>query len=225
MNQIRVLLADDHAIFREGTRKILGEYPDIVVVGEAADGEQALQMAGQVQPDVAILDIAMPPLNGIEVTRRLSTVSPDTRSLILTAYDDDAYIFALLEAGASGYLLKTMPGRELVEAVRAVHDGQTVLHPVITQKLVERLKASADAAKEPQEPLTTRELEVLKLVAKGLSNKEVAARTGVSVRTVEVHLTHIFNKLGVASRMEAVLYGLGKGWLPIEEVRQPSEEM
>ncbi|MBI3954196.1 MAG: response regulator transcription factor [Chloroflexi bacterium] len=223
MSQIRVLLADDHAIFREGTRRILGEYPDIAVVGEAADGEEALRVAGQVQPDVAIVDIAMPRLNGIEVTRRLAAISPSTRSLILTAYDDDAYIFALLEAGAAGYLLKTVPGRELAEAVRAVHDGQTVLHPAITQKLVERLKASPHAAKEPQEPLTARELEILKLVSSGLSNKEVAAKTGLSVRTVEVHLTHIFNKLGVASRMEAVLHGLSRGWFPVEGIRQAGE--
>lgn len=224
MKRITVLLADDHAIFREGTRKILEEYPEVEVVGEAADGVQALELAGRLKPDVAVLDIAMPGRNGIEVTRSLPAVSPETRALILTAYDDDDYIMALLEAGAAGYLLKTVPARELVEAVRAVNDGQTVLHPAITRKLVGRLRGATEPVGPSQEPLTSREMDVLRLVAQGMSNKQVAASTGLSVRTVEVHLGHIFGKLGVGSRMAAVLVGLSAGWLQLEHVKLPAGE-
>ncbi len=220
MSKIRVLLADDHAVVREGTRQLLEREPDLEVVGEAADGVEAVDLAKRAHPDVAIIDIAMPNMNGIEATRHIKTDRPATAVLILTAYDDDQYIFALLEAGAAGYLLKNVHGRELVDAVRAVHGGESVLHPRVARKVLDRF-ASAKSKPKPAnlpEQLSEREMEVLRLAARGLSNKDIARELVLSVRTVQAHLGNIFNKMGVGSRTEAVIYGLKEGWLTLEDV-------
>ncbi len=220
MSKIRVLLADDHAVVREGTRQLLEREPDLEVVGEAADGQEAVELARQVQPDVAIIDIAMPNMNGIEATKRIKTDRPATAVLILTAYDDDQYIFALLEAGAAGYLLKNVHGRELIDAVRAVYGGESVLHPRVARKVLDRF-ASGKSKPKPAvlpEQLSEREMEVLRLAARGLSNKDIAKELVLSVRTVQAHLGNIFNKMGVGSRTEAVIYGLKEGWLTLDDV-------
>ncbi|MEK7681906.1 MAG: response regulator transcription factor, partial [Chloroflexota bacterium] len=174
MEPIRVVLGEDHSLVREGTRRILEQYPDLTVVGEAGDGEQALELVQRLQPDVAILDIRMPKLSGIEVVRRMRECAPNTKALMLTAYDDDDYIFALMEAGAAGYLLKTVRAEELAEGVRSVHQGETVLHPAIAAK-VARLWARRRTSLEQGNPeqLSPREREVVGLAAQGLRNKAI----------------------------------------------------
>jgi len=214
-----ILLADDHPLLRHSIRSVLDEEPDFQVVGEAGDGEEAVTLATKLRPDVAIIDIAMPNLNGIEATRQIKALLPGTAVLILTAYDDDQYVFALLEAGAAGYLMKSVRGRELVGAIRAVRSGESVLHPVIARKVLKRFMPSAHEAKvHPQEKVSEREREVLKLAAKGMSSKEIADELSLSVRTVQSHMAHIFNKLQVGSRTEAILYGLKSGWFGVEDL-------
>lgn len=219
MAKIRVLLAEDHVIVREGTRELVQHEPDMEVVGEAGDGEEAIQLATKLRPDVVIIDIAMPKLNGIEATKQIKELYPATAVLVLTAYDDDQYIFALLEAGAAGYLLKNVRGRELIDAIRAVYAGESVLHPAITRKVIESfLPAGKPAERRIAEPLSEREMEVVKLAGRGMSNKDIAEELSLSVRTVQAHLGNIFNKLGVGSRTEAVLYALKKGWVALEDL-------
>ncbi len=217
IDRIRVVIAEDHAVVREGTRRILEQQPDLEVVGEAADGQEAVDLVERLRPDVAIVDVSMPQLNGIEATRLIKDRHPETTVLILSAYDDDQYVFALLEAGAAGYLLKDIRGDELVEAVRSVHAGESVLHPAITAKVLSRFVGKQEIKVAPPN-LSEREMEVLKLAACGNSNKEIGRDLGLSARTVQVHLTHIFNKLNVASRTEAVIYGLRSGWLKLEDL-------
>ncbi|MEK7872690.1 MAG: response regulator transcription factor [Chloroflexota bacterium] len=218
MEPIRVVLGEDHSLVREGTRRILEQYPDVVVVGEAGDGEQALEMVKRLQPDVAILDVRMPKLSGIEVVRRIKACSPNTKALMLTAYDDDDYILASMEAEAAGYLLKTARASELVEAVRSVHAGESVLHPAIAVK-VARLwgRRRVKVEQEPAEALSPREREVMDLAAKGLRNKDIAEKLSISVRTVEGHFNSIFAKLGVSSRVEAILYAVSSHSVTPEE--------
>jgi len=219
MAKIRVLLAEDHVIVREGTRELVQHEPDMEVVGEAGDGEEAIQLATKLRPDVVIIDIAMPKLNGIEATKQIKELYPATAVLVLTAYDDDQYIFALLEAGAAGYLLKNVRGRELIDAIRAVYAGESVLHPAITRKVIESfMPAGKPAERRIAEPLSEREMEVVKLAGRGMSNKDIAEELSLSVRTVQAHLGNIFNKLGVGSRTEAVLYALKKGWVALEDL-------
>lgn len=219
MEKIKVVIADDHVVVREGTRELLERENDLKVVGEAGDGEEAVRLVTELKPDVAIIDIAMPKLNGIEATKQIKALYPATAVLILTAYDNDQYIFALLEAGAAGYLLKNVRGQEVVEAVRAVHAGESVLHPVVARKVLNRFVPSSREAKNREvEELTDRELEVLKRAAKGLSNKDIAQELCLSVRTVQAHLGNIFGKLMVASRTEAVVHGLRKGLLSLEDL-------
>ena len=219
MGKISVLLADDHVLVRQGTRELLERQEDIEVVAEAGDGEEAVWLATNKRPDVVIMDIAMPKLNGIEATRQIKALRPATVVLVLTAYDDDQYIFALLEAGAAGYLLKDVHADELVKAIRAVYAGESVLHPVVARKVINRFAQPADKRMEESglDQLTERELEVLKLAAKGMTNREIAHELVISVRTVQVHLSNVFSKIGVGSRTEAVLHALRKGWLTLED--------
>lgn len=205
MEPIRIVLADDHWLMREGTRHILEQCPDLKVVGDANDGQEALELIERLQPDVIILDIRMPKLNGVEVVRRMKEVSPHTEALILTAYDDDDYILALMAAGALGYLLKTARPSELIDAVQRVHAGEPVLHPGIAVKLARLWARGRDSTGLSSEQLSLREREVLQLAANGQRNKAIAENLCISVRTVEGHLRSIFAKLGVSSRTEAVL--------------------
>jgi DNA-binding NarL/FixJ family response regulator len=217
MESIRIVLADDHGLMRQGTRQILEQCPDLNVVGEAEDGRQALQVIEQLRPDVAIVDVRMPGLNGIELVQRMKELSPETAALILTAYDDDEYILALMEAGALGYLLKTARGAELMDTVRRVHRGETVLHPAIARKVAQLwMRQGTTSTGSRPERLRPRELSVLKLAAKGLRNKAIAEQLNISVRTVEGHFRSILAKLGVSSRVGAILYGLSHNLITLE---------
>ncbi|MBM2832484.1 MAG: two component transcriptional regulator, LuxR family [Dehalococcoidia bacterium] len=217
---IRVLLADDHNVLREGMRSLLLQEKDMLVVGEASNGAEAVKLAADLTPDVALMDIVMPELNGIEATKQIKKISPTTAVLILTAYEDDRYILGLLESGAAGYLLKNARGTEIVEAIRAVHAGESVLHPVVLGRLLARathfVPDYAPAAAKGQ--LTEREMEVLNLAARGMSNKDIAAELSLTVPTVKAHLVNIFNKLGVASRTEAVMAALRQGFIGLQDV-------
>ena len=215
MEKITILLADDHVVVRESIRMFLEDEEVFEVVGEAGDGEVAVQMAAALKPQVLIMDIDMPKLNGIDATRLIKATCPDTAILILTAYDYEQYIFALLEAGASGYLLKDVSGRELIKATYAVCHGESVLHPAIAGKVMKQFRVNGKRESDCMEPLTNREKEVLELAATGLKNKEIAERLFVSVRTVEAHLGNTFAKLGVSSRTEAILTSLKKGLISL----------
>lgn len=218
---IRVVLAEDHTLVRQGTRRLLEDSGRVVVVAEASDGEQAVAAVAAHDPDMAIVDIGLPGVNGIEATRRIKASRPQISVIGLTVHDEDQYVFALLEAGAAGYLLKDVEGHELLRAIEAVHAGESVLHPSITHKVLARLARGASEPAPPTDPLSDREHEVLELAAQGLPNKEIAARLGVSIRTVETHLSRVFAKLEVGSRTEAVLHGLRRGWFDLESLEPP----
>ena len=220
MNKIRVIIADDHALFREGTRNLIEQEADLEVVGEASDGEEAVDLVTRLQPHVVLMDIAMPKVNGIEATRQIKARHPAVAVLILTAYDNDQYIVALLEAGAAGYLLKNVSGKELVNAIRAVYAGEAALHPAIARKVLDRFTTSGHEMRggvSPQD-LSEREMEILKLAATGISNQEIAKRLFLSRRTVQAHLVNIFRKLDVGSRTEAILQALRRGWFSLDDL-------
>jgi DNA-binding NarL/FixJ family response regulator len=209
---IAVLLAEDHAVVREATAEIVDHQPDMRVVGQAATGEETVSLAQALRPDVIVMDISMPRLNGLEATRRITAEYPGCRVLVLTAHEEERYIVQLLEAGAVGYLPKTVGLDELLEAIRAVARGESVLPPSVAAVVVRHL-AGKEVAEEPVRLLTDRELEVLRLAAQGLTNYDIAQRLYISVRTVEAHLTHVYNKLGVGSRTEAVVQAIQRGWV------------
>lgn len=222
--RIRVLLVDDHPLFRAGVRQRLCEHdPDLEVVGEAENSRQAQEMVTLLSPDVVLMDIAMGDENGIEATRAIKGKAPGVAVIILTLYDDVQYIDAAVEAGACGYLLKTVQGPDLAAAVRSAHRGDTVLSPVLAGKVFRRLQPSLRSANQtaPGQKLSERESEVLALVARGAANKEIAASMGLSVRTVEAHLRSIFAKLMVGSRTEALVVAVKMGLLRMEEVDLP----
>ena len=217
---ITVVIADDHALVREGTKQLLDEHPGLSVVGEAADGQEAVEVVTRLKPDVVLMDIAMPGMNGIEATKRIKETTPSTSVLVLTAYDDEQYIYALLDAGAAGYLLKNVSGEELARSIYAVAEGESVLHPSVAAKVFKRVTSGAAGLAKPRrmDQLTERELAVLRLAARGLSNKMIARDLDLSDRTVQVHLSNVFGKLGVASRTEAVITALRRGIVRLEEI-------
>ncbi len=217
---IRGLLADDHAILREGMRTLLERNKDIKVVGEASDGEEAVSMVAELKPDVVLMDIVMPKLSGIEATRQIRQANPTSSVLILTAYSDIRYILGLLEAGACGYLLKSAHGSEITDAIHSVHSGESVLAPIVTKKLLERLVGTARRGNESKtkEILSQRETEILRLAAKGMSNKDIAGELFITERTVKAHMTNIFNKMGVGSRTDAIVKGLKEGYVILDDI-------
>ena len=219
MSKIRIILADDHVILRQGTRQLLEHESDMDVVGEASDGAEAVELVSKLKPDVVIIDVAMPGMNGIEATKKIKEILPGTKILVLTGYDYDEYIFSLLEIGAAGYLLKDVSGDELVGAIRAVYMGEPVLHPTVMRKLMDRCKTMSPRQTEtPVGVLSKREMEVLKLAVSGKSNKDIAETLNISLRTVQAHMRSIFNKIGVGSRSEAIVCGLKKGWFSLEDI-------
>lgn len=214
MAPIRIVLAEDHSLVREGTRQILEQQPDLKVVGETDNGLEAITLITDLRPNVAILDIRMPGANAIEVTREVRELCPETQILILTAHVDDDYVVAALEAGAQGYLLKTVRSFELVSAVRSVNASETVLHPAIAARLTRLVLQRNHTSSGPpsRDQLSPRELEVLQRAAEGLRNREIAEALGVSSRTVEGHFSSILNKLGVSSRTAAVMQAMNQNW-------------
>ena len=220
--EIRLVLADDHAVVRSGTRELLEQQPDLKIIGEASDGSEAVRLAGELQPDVMVMDVRMPAMSGVEATRQIKASYPKVKVLVLTAHDDDEYVFALLQAGANGYLLKTAEIEELVRAIRTVAAGKSALAPEVTGKVVAQFtsgKSLPEVLTETQENydgLTDRELDILRLVGQGLSNKQIGKKLFISDRTVQAHLSNIFSKLNVSSRTEAVMHAVRKGWITTE---------
>ncbi len=215
--KISVLLVDDHVLVRQGIRRFLEGAGDIQVLAEAGDGQEALRMLAQFQPDVVLLDIHMPVMNGLEAARRIRADYPQVRILILTADDDDPQVFSSLEAGVDGYVLKTSHVEELIRAVYAVGAGNVALSPQIATKVVRRMMSESltpDAGSvAPVERLSARELEVLRLAARGMTNREIGQALSISHRTVQGHLANLYGKLGVSSRTEAVAEALRLGWI------------
>jgi DNA-binding NarL/FixJ family response regulator len=209
--KINVLLADDHVVLREATAELVDNQPDMEVVGQAGTGEDTIELANNLQPDIVILDIAMPRLDGLEAAQRILMDCPETRIIVLSAHQDSEHVIPLLEAGATSYLPKTVSLNELLEAIRSTSRGESVLPPSIASVVVKRF--SGDLKKEGKAGLTDREMEVLRLVADGLTNDQIAQNIHLSTRTVEAHLTHIYNKLNVNSRTEAALLAMRKGWI------------
>jgi DNA-binding NarL/FixJ family response regulator len=207
--RLTVLLAEDHAVVREGTRQILERDVSIEVVGEAADGAEAVALAEELSPDVVLLDLALPVLNGIEATKRIRAGRQPPCVVLLSAYDDEDYVSAAIESGASGYLLKTAHAEDVIAAIRSAARGEIVLHPAVARKLL---------AKDPtgeHRPLTERETEILRLAGQGLGTRDIAGSLSLSMRTIEAQFTSIFNKLGAANRTEAIVRAASKGWLQL----------
>ena len=220
MTKLKILLAEDHIVVREGIRALIQRESDMEVIGEADDGFQAVKMAGKLRPDLVIMDIVMPNLNGIEATKQIKEKYPDTAILILTAYDDEHFVFASLDAKASGYLLKTARGQDLISTIRAIRSGESVLQPSIARKVIERYHAATEpGSKGMTGPLTKKEMDVLRLAAKGITNKEIAEELNLKVQTVRSRLKKTFQKLNVSSRTEAVMYAMKKGWISLHELR------
>lgn len=222
---IRVLLTDDHAIVRKGVRALLVTEPDIQIVGEACDGAQAVAQAVTLRPDVILMDLVMPKLDGIEATRQITDKLPGTRILVLTSFAADEKVFPAIKAGALGYLLKDSSPEELVRAIRQVHRGEPSLEPAIARKVLVELSHPSKQQPLTPDPLTERELDVLRLIAQGRSNKEIAVTLSVSELTVRSHVSNILSKLHLASRTQAALYALQKGITSLDDIpmMEPSE--
>jgi DNA-binding NarL/FixJ family response regulator len=208
---IRVLIADDHAVVRQGLRTFLDLQDDVEVVAEAADGEEAVAAAIQLTPDVILLDLAMPKLDGVAALRQLRESAPGSRVIVLTSFGEDERLFIALRAGAAGYLLKDVEPAELVRAIRTAHAGQSPLSPAVAARVVEELASGGGAARAAADELTPRELEVLCLIARGRSNKRIALELGVAEKTVKTHVSHVLAKLGLSDRTQAALYAVREG--------------
>ena len=216
MQRIRVLVVDDHTIVRDGICALLALAGDIEVVGEAANGSEALKMVKELEPNVVLMDIAMPIMDGLEATRRIRRKFPRTRVLVLTQYDDKEYVFPVIEAGASGFISKVAASSELTSGIRSVYHGDSYLSPSVTRLLVEDYQhGGGRVGHNPYEQLTDREREVLKLLAEGYTTKEIADILVISPKTVEGHKTNLMAKLGLRNRVELVKYALRKGIITI----------
>ncbi len=218
MKKIRVLVADDHPTFREGLCHFLEGEKDLEVVARPTDGEETVRLAKKLLPDVAIIDVAMPKLNGIEAARQIKAASPTTAILMVSAYAYESYLLASVRVGAAGYLLKNAPVSELISAVRSVRNGEAVFDSKAIGKVLGRLATEPGAKSKGLEGLHDREVQILKIAAKGLSNKHIAEKLDISERTVQTHMFHIFKKLEVGSRTEAVLRALREGWLTLDDL-------
>ncbi|MCG8349270.1 MAG: response regulator transcription factor [Chloroflexales bacterium] len=214
--RIRLLIADDHPVVRAGLSGMLGAQPDFEILGEAANGAEAVTLAAQLRPDVVLMDLRMPELDGVAAIKRIVEQCTGVAVLVLTTYDSDTDILPAIEAGATGYLLKDAPREELFRAIRAAAQGQSVLAPSVAARLMGRVRTAGRPAPSAAEPLSAREIEVLSLVARGASNKQIARTLHISEATVKTHLIHIFGKLGVADRTAAVTTALERGVLRLE---------
>ena len=217
---IHLVVVEDHAFVREGTRRLLNLEPDMEVVGEASTGGEAVELARTLQPDVILMDISLPDMDGIEATGQIHEMSPRLPVLGLTAHDDDQYVFAMLDAGAAGYLLKDVGREELVAAIRSVARGEAALHPAIAKKVIDRYAGGKNEANHGAacSPLTERELEVLGAAARGLANETIALELKVSARTVQAHMSHIFDKTSTSSRTQAVIEALRRQWIRLDDL-------
>lgn len=214
MKKLRILLADDHKIVRDGLRLLIDGQPDMRVVGEAANGKEALLQARDLKPDIVVMDLSMPELNGLQATERLRTERPEIKIIALTAHEDEGYLSLLCKAGASGYVLKRSAGEELIQAIGAVARGGVHYEATLASRALARQMAGTPASREPlSAELSDREKEVLTRLAWGYSNKEIAAKLGLSVKTVETYKVRVGEKLGLRSRTQMVQYALRQGWL------------
>lgn len=218
----RILIADDHPLLRQALSQVFSSQKDMEIIGEASNGEEAVNLASQLKPDIVVMDIMMPQFDGLEASRQIKKLAPTIAILVLTAYEDDNYVLGLLEAGAAGYLLKSARGQDLVDAIRAIRAGESVLHPKIIEKLLRQalVKSPGTAENKIGGLLSDRESELLKLLATGMSNKEIADRLCLSLRTVKAHMSNIFTKMNVASRSEALVQALRSGLLTLEDIKQ-----
>jgi len=219
VGKIRAVLADDHALVRQGISRFLEESGEVAVVAEAEDGERALELVAEHKPDIAILDIRMPKLGGVDLARRIKAEYPEVKILMLTAYDDEPYVFALLQAGVDGYIVKTADSTQLLQAIRQVMRGEPALDPAVAKRLMERMASGrvAVTGEEVIERPTDRELEVLRLAGKGLTNRAIGQELGISDRTVQGHLARVYQKLQVGSRTEAVMKAVQEGWISVDD--------
>ena len=215
--QIRILIADDHAVVREGLSSLIRNRPDMVVIGEAANGEEAIDMAWQFEPDVILMDMNMPRKNGLEAIQQLKRENNPARILVLSSFTDDEWIFPAIKAGALGYLLKDSSPQQLITAIRDVHRGESSLHPTIARKLIAELSEPPADQPPTDDVLTGREVEVLKLVAQGYSNQEIADQLVINSRTVGKHVSNILVKLHLANRTQAALYALREGLASLDQ--------
>lgn len=214
MSKLRILLADDHEIFREGLKMLISAQPDMEVIGEAKNGRMAVDLAQQLQPDIVVMDVSMPELNGLKATEKLKGMCPHLKILTLTRHTDDGYLQQLLKVGASGYVLKQSASSELVRAIRTVSRGNTYIDPALTGKVIRNFVSARPARGTPAaKDLSGREEEVLRFIAWGYSNKEIAGRLSLSVKTVEAHKTNAMQKMGMKGRIDIVRYALLQGWL------------
>jgi len=212
MDIIKILIADDHPVVREGLSAMLSKQPDIDVVGEAGNGREAIEKTRESRPDVVLMDLRMPEVDGVEAMRQISATNPETRFIVLTTYDNDEYIFKGIEAGARAYLLKDSPREDLFTAIRAVYRGESLIQPAVAGKLLDRFAELSRQVQAP-ESLSGREIEVVKLMAEGTANKQIAAGLHISESTVKTHIQTIFQKLGVSDRTGAVTQSIRKGFI------------
>jgi NarL family two-component system response regulator LiaR len=215
MEKITVMLIDDHRVVRQGLRDFLELQGDIEIVGEAASGEEGVQVARELLPDVVLMDLVMPGIDGVETTRRVKAASPSTRVIVLTSFADDDKVFPAIKAGAISYLLKDVSPEDLAHAIRAAQRNEAVLHPEVAAKLMQEFSAPR-ANEAPVDQLTAREMDVLRLVAKGMSNKEIADKLIISEKTVKTHLSNILSKLHLADRTQVAIYALRQRLVPME---------
>jgi NarL family two-component system response regulator LiaR len=221
---IRILIADDHGIVRKGIKALLATEKDMQVVGEAENGAEAVEKAASLSPDVVLMDLVMPEMDGIEATRRITAAQQETKILVLTSFAADDKVFPAVKAGALGYLLKDSTPEQLLEAIRQVHRGEPSLEPSIARKVLQELSHAGEAGRQTTEPLTERELDVLRLIAQGMSNKEIAAKIFVAEWTVRSHVSNILGKLHLASRTQAALYALRSGIASLDEAKPPEKQ-
>jgi len=223
--RIKIIIADDHPLIRQGIRTLLEREPDFDIVAEASDGEEAVKLTSEYNPDVILMDVGMPKLSGLEATRMIKTEHPDICVLVLTIHDDERYIIGFLKAGASGYLLKTAYGEELVHSIRALRAGTMVMHPTVAERLLSCFDSQqlSKVKLDGVEQLTIREVEVLRLAARGMGNNEIAHELNIGVRTIKGYLVNIYAKLGVNSRTEAVVCALQQGWIALDDKEREAD--